>query len=287
MRLLILGAGYSARHFVKLFGTEFSWIGGTTRSPEKMEELRSIGMEPILFDGETASGELLEAIASATYVLVSAAPTTQGDPLLNAARDALTEATPKAICYLSTIGVYGDHKGRRVTETADCNPTSKRSIQRLKAEKDWLAFSEETGIPVSILRLAGIYGRGQNALCNLDKGKARRIIKEGQVFNRIHVADIAGAVQCVFENNASGIFNVCDDAPCPPEEVVEYAADLMGVEPPPAIAFEDADLSPMAITFYGEVKRASNAKLKGALGYKFKFPTYREALDHMWKNGWN
>ncbi|KZL00028.1 NAD dependent epimerase/dehydratase family protein [Pseudovibrio sp. Ad5] len=287
MRLLILGAGYSARHFVKMYGTEFSWIGGTTRSPEKMEELRSKGVQPILFDGQTASDELLEAIATATHILVSAAPTDDGDPLLNAARDAVAKAKPTAVCYLSTIGVYGDHGGRWVTETAECNPTSKRSKQRLEAEHEWLAFSEETNIPVSILRLAGIYGRGQNALCNLDKGKARRIIKEGQVFNRIHVSDIAGAVQHAFEDNASGIFNVCDDAPCPPEDVVEYAARLMGVEPPPAIAFEDADLSPMAISFYGEVKRASNAKLKGALGYKFKFPNYREALDYMWENGWS
>ncbi|MFS8184286.1 SDR family oxidoreductase [Pseudovibrio denitrificans] len=287
MRLLILGAGYSARHFVKMYGTEFSWIGGTTRSEEKMADLQSKGIHPILFDGETASDELLEAISSATHILVSAAPTDDGDPLLNAARDAVAEAKPTAICYLSTIGVYGDHEGRWVTETAECNPTSKRSKLRLEAEKEWLAFSEESGIPVSILRLAGIYGRGQNALCNLDKGKARRIIKEGQVFNRIHVSDIAGAVQHAFEDNASGIFNVSDDVPCPPEDVVEYAARLMGVEPPPAIAFEDADLSPMAISFYGEVKRASNAKLKGALGYKFKFPTYREALDYMWENGWS
>ncbi|MES0871200.1 MULTISPECIES: SDR family oxidoreductase [Pseudovibrio] len=287
MRLLILGAGYSARHFVKMYGTEFSWIGGTTRSEEKMADLQSKGIHPILFDGETASDELLEAISSATHILVSAAPTDDGDPLLNAARDAVAESKPTAICYLSTIGVYGDHEGRWVTETAECNPTSKRSKLRLEAEKEWLAFSEESGIPVSILRLAGIYGRGQNALCNLDKGKARRIIKEGQVFNRIHVSDIAGAVQHAFEDNASGIFNVSDDAPCPPEDVVEYAARLMGVEPPPAIAFEDADLSPMAISFYGEVKRASNAKLKGALGYKFKFPTYREALDYMWENGWS
>jgi len=287
MRLLILGAGYSARHFVKMYGTEFSWIGGTTRSEEKMADLQSKGIHPILFDGETASDELLEAISSATHILVSAAPTDDGDPLLNAARDAVAEAKPTAICYLSTIGVYGDHEGRWVTETAECNPTSKRSKLRLEAEKEWLAFSEESSIPVSILRLAGIYGRGQNALCNLDKGKARRIIKEGQVFNRIHVSDIAGAVQHAFEDNASGIFNVSDDAPCPPEDVVEYAARLMGVEPPPAVAFEDADLSPMAISFYGEVKRASNAKLKGALGYKFKFPTYREALDYMWENGWS
>lgn len=252
-----------------------------------MADLQSKGIHPILFDGETASDELLEAISSATHILVSAAPTDDGDPLLNAARDAVAEAKPTAICYLSTIGVYGDHEGRWVTETAECNPTSKRSKLRLEAEKEWLAFSEESGIPVSILRLAGIYGRGQNALCNLDKGKARRIIKEGQVFNRIHVSDIAGAVQHAFEDNASGIFNVSDDVPCPPEDVVEYAARLMGVEPPPAIAFEDADLSPMAISFYGEVKRASNAKLKGALGYKFKFPTYREALDYMWENGWS
>ncbi len=287
MRLLILGAGYSARHFVKMYGTEFSWIGGTTRSPEKMEDLRTEGIEPILFDGQTANPEFLEAISSVTHILVSAAPTAEGDPLLTAARDALAAAKPTAICYLSTIGVYGDHKGRWVTENAECTPTSERSKQRLVAENDWLAFSEETGIPVSILRLAGIYGRGQNALCNLDKGKARRIIKEGQVFNRIHVVDIAGAIQHAFEDNASGIFNVSDDAPCPPEDVVEYAARLMGIAPPPAVAFEDADLSPMAISFYGEVKRASNAKLKGALGYKFKFPTYREALDYMWENGWN
>ncbi|SDR18613.1 NAD-dependent epimerase/dehydratase family protein [Pseudovibrio sp. Tun.PSC04-5.I4] len=287
MRLLILGAGYSARHFVKMYGTEFSWIGGTTRTEEKTTELKSCGIHPIVFDGTTASDELLEALSTATHILVSAAPTADGDPLLNAARDAVAKAKPKVICYLSTIGVYGDHKGRWITENADCNPTSTRSKQRLVAEKEWLAFSKETDIPVNILRLAGIYGHGQNALCNLDKGTARRIIKEGQVFNRIHVTDIAGAIQQVFEDNASGIFNVCDDAPCPPEDVVEHAARLMGVEPPPAIAFEDADLSPMAITFYGEVKRTSNAKLKGSLGYKFKFPTYREALDHMWKNGWS
>lgn len=287
MRLLILGAGYSARNFVRLYGTEFSSIVGTTRSEEKAAILRAEGIEPVLFDGQTASDELLNAVATATHVLVSAAPTKEGDPALNSIRDALAAAKPKAICYLSTIGVYGDHDGRWVTETAECRPASERSKLRLLAEQDWQTFSEQTDVPVSILRLAGIYGEGQNALCNLVKGTARRIIKEGQVFNRIHVADIAGAIQLMFEDNASGIFNVSDDAPCAPQDVVEYAAKIMGVEPPPAVAFEDADLSPMAISFYGEVKRASNAKLKGAMGYKFKFPTYREALDYMWENGWN
>ena len=232
MRLLVLGAGYSARNFIRLYGTEFSSIIGTTRSIEKAPELKSDGIEPVIFDGRTASNELLSAVTTATHVLISAAPTKEGDPALNSIRDALAAAKPKAICYLSTIGVYGDHEGRWVTETAECRPSSERSKLRLLAEQNWQAFSKETGIPVSILRLAGIYGEGQNALCNLVKGTARRIIKDGQVFNRIHVADIAGAIQLMFEDNASGVFNVCDDAPCAPQDVIEYAAKLMGVEPP-------------------------------------------------------
>ena len=185
------------------------------------------------------------------------------------------------IGYLSTVGVYGDHDGAWVDEASECRPVSRRSMLRVAAEQDWLSFGRDVGLPVAVLRLSGIYGPGRNAFVNLANGTARRLVKPGQVFNRIHVADIAGALRHLAQAETGGVFNVTDDLPAPPQDVVAYAAKLMGIAPPPEIPFETAQLSPMARSFYGENKRVSNALIKEA-GYSFAFPDYRSAFDRMW-----
>src|SRR5690606_7967158 len=159
-----------------------------------------------------------------------------------------------------------------------CRPVSRRSIQRLAAEGAWLGFSAETGLPVQVFRLSGIYGPGRNALETLKKGTARRIVKPAQVFNRIHVDDIAGVLHAALNEPKTTIYNVTDDEPAPPQDVVAYAADLLKVPPPPEVAFEAAEMTPMARSFYGENKRVSNAKMKNELNYTLLYPTYREAL---------
>ncbi len=214
----------------------------------------------------------------ALHVLVSIAPDEDGDPVLRHFRDELAAAKPKALVYLSTVGVYGDHGGAWVDETSECRPVSKRARLRVAAEEEWRRFSEETGVPVAILRLAGIYGPGRGPFEKIRAGTARRIVKPGQVFNRIHVGDIAQIVEAAFERRASGIFNGVDDEPAPPEDVLLYAAELLGVPPPPEVAFEAAELSPMARSFYGESKRVRNDKIKRELGVTLAYPTYREGL---------
>jgi nucleoside-diphosphate-sugar epimerase len=187
------------------------------------------------------------------------------------------------IGYLSTVGVYGDHKGTWVTEETPCVPVSGRSKERLEAEDGWLAMGEKRGVPAAVLRLSGIYGPGRNAFCNLEKGTARRLIKKDQVFNRIRVEDIGAATCFLSEHRLGGIYNVTDDRPGPPQDVIVEAARLMDVEPPLEQAFETAELTPMARSFYGENKRVSNAKLKAA-GFKFSFPDYLMSLAQLWRD---
>ncbi len=189
--------------------------------------------------------------------------------------------------YLSTVGVYGDHGGAWVTEDTPLNPVSQRSLERVEAENAWLEHGAQHDIPVAVLRLAGIYGPGRNAFRNLAEGTARRVIKPNQVFNRIRVEDIGAASAFLAKRGVSGIFNVTDDEPAPPQDVVQEAARLMGVEPPPEIPFETADMSPMARSFYGENKRVSNARLRQA-GFDPEFPNYRVSLAQLWTSGtWN
>ncbi len=245
--------------------------------------LRSAGILPLLFDGEKLSAEVELALRAATHLIVSIAPEDDGDPVLRVIADAIREKIPQLewISYLSTVGVYGDHGGAWVDERSECRPVSNRSALRLAAEQEWLDAGRKAGVPVAVLRLSGIYGPGRNAFVNLANGTAKRLIKPGQVFNRIHVDDIAGALWHLAGSNTGGVFNVTDDEPAPPQDVVSYAAGLMGIDPPPETPFETARLSPMARSFYGENKRVSNAAIKAA-GYAFPFPNYRVALDHMW-----
>lgn len=300
-RILIFGAGYSGKAIAGLALAEGASVAGTTRSEEKEQTLTSLGMDAFVFDGSAISPGIATELERTTHLVVSIAPDhgmrdgdrpaatpEEGscDPVLAAAGTAIAERMPalRWIGYLSTIGVYGDHGGAWIDEESRCEPRSRRSRMRLEAERQWLALSARTGIPVAILRLSGIYGPGRNGFVNLENGTARRIVKQGQVFNRIHVDDIAAATLHLARRRLGGVFNVTDDEPAPAQDVVAFAASLMGVEPPPEIDFEAAEMTPMARSFYGENKRASNAKLKSA-AYSFIHPDYRRAFRHMWEKG--
>ena len=195
-RIFIFGAGYSGKAFAAARSDPAIEIAGTTRSPEKFDGLRHAGITPFAFDGGSISEEMAERLRRATHLVVSIAPEEAGDPVLAVARQTIAGQMPdlRWIGYLSTVGVYGDHGGGWVDETSECRPVSRRSVMRVAAEREWLALGEETGLPVAILRLSGIYGPGRNAFVNLANGTAKRLVKQGQVFNRIHVADIAGAL---------------------------------------------------------------------------------------------
>ena len=282
--LLIFGCGFSGEAIAVKAAGSFATITGTTRDAAKAGRIRNAGAEPLVFNGETLSPELLLQLETTTHLIISIAPDETGDPVLNAI--AAAEARLPAlrwIGYLSTVGVYGDHGGAWVDERTEPRPVSKRSRQRLEAETAWREFAAARGLPLAILRLSGIYGPGRNAFINIEKGTSRRLVKSGQVFNRIHRDDIASAALSAARNNADGIFNITDDEPAPPQDVVTFAHELAGVAPPPETDFETADLSPMARSFYGENKRVSNAKSKAELGLAYAFPDYRTALTRMWR----
>lgn len=265
---------------------QFQHICGTTRSEGKFGTISGDGISPVLFDGATATDDLRASLASASHLLISIAPNDDGDPVLKALDEYLTECSKlQWIGYLSTVGVYGDHDGAWVDEETVCKPASRRSVQRMTAENAWQMEANRLCLPISIFRLSGIYGPGRNTFMNIEKGRARRLVKPGQVFNRIHREDIGSAVSLAIGSNASGIFNITDDEPAPPQDPVTYACELMGREPPPETDFETADLTPMARSFYGENKRVSNAKSKEVLGLSYAWPNYRESLKRMWKEG--
>ncbi|MFY8157232.1 MAG: SDR family oxidoreductase, partial [Rhabdaerophilum sp.] len=258
----------------------FPSIVVTARSPEKVARLRGEGWSALPFDGERASPELEAAIAGASHVLVSAPPGERGDPALRVLHKALA-ASPalKRVMYLSTIGVYGDHDGQWVDEESPLRPVSPRARQRLAAEEAWQAFARQRACDLGIFRLSGIYGPGRSAIDNLRAGTARRIIKPGQMFNRIHVADIAGALVAASHHEGPlGTFNLTDHEPAPPQDVVEFAALLLGLPVPPDIPFEAAELSEMGRSFYGENKCVANGLIRSTLRYRFRCPSYREGL---------
>jgi nucleoside-diphosphate-sugar epimerase len=285
MRLLVFGPGYSATALIRRILGRVDGISATARSAETAHRLRQSGVQPIMISGETSS-ELREAVRSASHVLVSAAPSETGDPFLNLVGETIAAATNlESIVYLSTVGVYGDHAGEWVDETTPPRPLSNRSVLRLTAEKSWQSLAADRNLALAILRLSGIYGPGRNALVNLRAGTARCIVKPGQVFNRIHVADIAAAIDAALASLASGIFNVSDDSPAPPQDIVQYAARLLGIPAPPEIAFERSDLLLMARSFYSENKRIANDRLKQKLGLALAYPSYREGLEALFSAG--
>ena len=278
MRLFCFGAGYSAKAALRRLAPDLETAWGTTRSADQSGAIADFGAEPLVWSGSGMDEKVRESLSGATHVLVSIGPGEDGDRVLATWQSLLAELQPEAICYLSTVGVYGDHDGAWVDETTPCRPVSKRSRHRLAAEKVWTDFGQKTATPVSIIRLAGIYGPGRGPFAKLRAGTSRRIIKPGQVFNRIHADDIAQIVAAALKQSAKGIFNGTDDEPAPPQDVITFAAGLLGMEPPPEIAFEDAEMTAMARTFYGESKRVRNDRIKRELGVELLYPTYREGL---------
>lgn len=269
--LLSLGHGYSAQVLAGRL-IPLGWqVIGTARSPERAEVLRQSGVEVLNWPGDPAP-----ALARATHILASAAPDANGDPFLATHRTAIASANPQWVGYLSTTAVYGDHQGGWVNETTPLNPSSARAVQRVLAERQWGSL----GLPVHVFRLAGIYGPGRGPFEKVRDGTARRIIKPGQVFSRVHVEDIATTLIGSFARpNPGAVYNVCDDDPARPEDVLSYAAALLGLPDPPTTPYDTADMTPMARSFYGESKRVSNARIKAELGIALGYPTYREGLS--------
>jgi nucleoside-diphosphate-sugar epimerase len=282
--LLCLGLGYCARFYLAEFGARFDRIIGTSRTPQPAGRV-----EMLAFDAASPSHEVRNAVAVATHLLLSPTPTEAGDPIA-AALGAEIASAPKleSIVYLSSLGVYGDHNGAWVDETAPTIPAHARGGARLRAEQAWQALGQKRGVPVAVLRLAGIYGPGQNVFTRLLAGRAHRVAKPGHVFNRIHVADIAQSIDAAFARRADGIFNVTDDAPAPYSDQVLMASELLGIDPPPELSMEEARqiLTPMALSFYAGCVRVRNDKLKTALGVKLRYPTYREGLRALFDGGY-
>lgn len=279
MKLFVFGVGYSVATYLRDHAKDWSAIAGTVRTPEKAKRVAATfpGIKAFAFDGSGAEPGIAEALAEADALLVSV-PAASGDPALRMFSSQIAASKIGRIVYLSTLGVYGDAAGGWVDETTPVDPAASRGEARVAAETEWLALSTAAR-RVFVLRLAGIYGPGRNAIANLRDGTARRIVKHGQVFNRIHVEDIARAIAaCMSTDHAGGLFNVCDDEPAPPQDVVTRAAEIIGIAPPPEIPFEQASFSPMAASFWTSSKRVSNRKLRQELGVELAYPTYREGL---------
>ncbi|RIA56332.1 SDR family oxidoreductase [Dichotomicrobium thermohalophilum] len=280
--LLAVGLGYSAKELARRLQAQGWRIIGTSRTADGARAIDAIGYEGIHFDGTAPSGALSRAIGEATHLLVSASPGPQGDPLLAQHAADLRGANLQWVGYLSTIGVYGNHDGKWVDEETPPEPTSERGKARVAAERAWAAFAEETGVPLGIFRLSGIYGPGRGPLEKLRRRESRAVIKPGQVFNRIHVEDIATALEAAIaragQRSGARVYNVTDDEPAPPQDVLDFAADLIGLPHPPRVPFDEAEMSPMARSFYSDNKRTSNARMKAELGVRLRYPTYREGL---------
>jgi nucleoside-diphosphate-sugar epimerase len=287
VNLLVFGFGYTSDALARRERGRFERIAGTVRARDRAEALGTRGVTGRVFGPDHADAALTGDIEGATHLLVSIPPETAGDPVLRAFEAALAAAPGLAwIGYLSTIGVYGDAGGGWVDETTPPDPKDTRAAGRIAAEAAWLALGERTGKAVQVFRLGGIYGPGRNALVNLREGSARRIVKPGQVFNRIHVDDIAAVVSASMDRPRAGaVYNVIDDEPAPPQDVVAYAAELMGLPVPPDIPFEEAPLSLMGRSFYSTNKRVSNRLIREELGVGLAYPTYREGLRALLQSG--
>ncbi|GAA3857847.1 SDR family oxidoreductase [Celeribacter arenosi] len=275
--LLSLGHGYSAqalsRHLIPA-----GWkVTGTTRRDDKAARLMDEGVSPILLPRD-ALGNFDPPV---THLLISAGPDEYGDPMLRDFNEEIAGLAPNLVWmgYLSTTGVYGDHGGGWVDETTPLTPATQRGLARVSAENEWQTFASKHDLPLAIFRLAGIYGPGRGPFAKVRNGTARRIIKAGQVFSRIHVEDIANTLLASINRpQSTGLFNVCDDDPAPPQDVISYAAMLLNLPEPAAVDFETADMTPMARSFYAESKKVSNARIKTELGVQLRYPDFKTGL---------
>jgi nucleoside-diphosphate-sugar epimerase len=277
--ILFFGLGFSAGVLAERLARRGWRVSATSRSAAGAQAIGARGYRGLVFDGSRPLPQ--EAFDGVTHVVDSAPPGDDGDPVLRQhARDFAARAQQFAwVAYLSTTGVYGDHGGGLVTEETPLTPNTERGHKRLLAETQWLNLWREHGLPVQVFRLAGIYGPGRNQLLSLLDGSAKRVIKPGQLFSRIHVEDIANTLEAsIAHPNPGRAYNVCDDEASPPQDVVEFGAKLLGLPVPPDVPFDAASLSPMARSFYADSKRVSNARIVTELGVKLSYPTYREGL---------
>jgi len=277
-KLFCFGLGYSALALAETLLAEGWGVAGTCRAAEKQADFARRGVEALLFESDRPLVE--SAFEGVTHVLQSIPPGAEGDPVLPMHGAMLARRRQiRWFGYLSTTGVYGDRGGDWVEEHDDLQPTGERGRRRVAAEVGWSRLLYAEGLPLHVFRLAGIYGPGRSALDSLRAGTAKRVIKPGQVFSRIHVADIVQVLRASMARpNAGAVYNVCDDDPAPPWEVVEYAAELLSIPAPPAVPFEQAELSDMARSFYDDNKRVRNDRIKRELGVQLMYPSYREGL---------
>ena len=271
-KLICIGYGFSARALAPLLMQQGWEVTGTTRSAVRSKQMQAEGVAALHWPGD----DLHHALSKATHLLMSAAPNASGDPLLNAIP--IKQYEFDWVGYLSTTGVYGNHNGDWVDEATVLNPTTERGKLRKSAERAW----ENSNLPLHIFRLAGIYGPGRGPFSKVRNGTARRIIKADQMFSRIHVDDIAQVLAASIHAPRPGaIYNLCDDNPAPPQDVISHAANLLGLPLPPLVDFETAEMTPMAKSFYAENKRVSNALIKSELGIKLLYPTYKSGLQNL------
>jgi hypothetical protein len=277
MRLFCFGYGYTAEALARKLSPRLKALAGTRTNPEAAQEA---GAAVAAYKGDGPPVAVRSLLAGTTHLLVSIPPDLEGDAVLrDFAGDIAALKDLAWIGYLSTVGVYGDAKGAWVDEESPVRPLNERSLRRAQAERAWLDLGAQTGRRVEVFRLAGIYGPGRNVLTNLRAGTARRLVKPGQVFNRIHVDDVARVLAAAIDKDTGArVFNVSDDEPAPPEDVVAYAAELLGLPVPPALAFEAAGLSGMAASFWSECKRVKNERIRRQLAVELLYPTYREGL---------
>ena len=283
--LLCFGLGFSARVLAARLAARGWTISATSRTAAGAATIAAMGYRGWIFDGTSPLGDA--AFDGVTHIVDSAPPGAEGDPVIARNRPQLAARTRQITwaAYLSTTGVYGDHAGGWVDEDTPLTPNTERGWKRVEAETQWLDLWRETGFPIHLFRLAGIYGPGRNQLLSIRDGSARRIIKPGQVFSRIHVEDIARVLEASIAHPHPGrAYNVCDDEACPPQDVIAYAAELLGRPVPPDIPFAEADLSPMARSFYADSKRVSNERIRSELGVTLAYPTYREGLTALAKD---
>jgi nucleoside-diphosphate-sugar epimerase len=279
-RLFCFGLGYSAEALSRRLTAKGWRVAGTARSDAKVAALRAAGVEAFTFDRDRPLADPATALAGTTHVLLSVPPDAAGDPVLDRHGADLARLPGLAwVGYLSTTGVYGDRQGAWVDEASDLAAASPRGLRRVAAEAGWLDLWRTRGLPVHLFRLAGIYGPGRSQIDSVRDGTARRTFKEGQVFSRIHVDDIAAVLEAsMAQPNPGAAYNVCDDEAAPPWEVVEFACGLLGAPVPPLVPIEQANLSEMGRSFFAENKRVRNDRIKSELGVRLAYPTYREGL---------
>lgn len=280
-KLFCFGLGYTGQALAKALIVDGWRVAGTCRDREQVAHLAEHGIEAHVFGGEAPMADAASVLEGATHLLSSVPPGNEADAVLthHGADIARIAGRLSWTGYLSTTGVYGSRYGGWVDETSERRPGSPRSQRRVEAEDGWLRLGEDSGLAVHLFRLAGIYGPGRSVFDQIEAGTAKRVVRKGQVFSRIHVDDVVRVLRASMARpNAGAAYNICDDEAAPPADVVTHACGLLGVEPPPEVTFEDAGLSAMALTFWNDNKRVRNDRLHDELGVELAYPTYREGL---------